>query len=491
MEFKKTLNLLNDVFTDIVVVMTQIVNLADEQIKNIESSSKFIDDNVEKFLNDIENNIKEIGGVLTKKLVKIDIEQLKLDIEDSTKTFMDITGDLEILSLNTICQTKNLGKKKATISYISHEIKKDSDKANVILTKIKESFHNIYESVKNIINFFDSLKNIQMRDKEIDLESIGKLQISSNVAKIMEYSQFHDIFRQQLEKIDAIYSNIDWNNDGLFEKGQKLKFYESVIPLLKEMEMDISNILEEILEAIKEYLYDVNTDIQNMFSKVGLVDYFYRIMDKKRGQLLDYLDELKIKIDTLQEGTENISKEINELLRFRKHFFNLTIATKIEVNRLGISSLQNLVTSMNDTYNNLLALIKKMLDTVNVWKEISDDLLVTIQESYDTIFRGQNKSIDIGLNKMRDVNDSVENELNTIKKLLVEKDYINRVKEYKKRIMKSFEEMISSFEMGYEKIRANLNENDMILDDFRAGYESIDVEKIKAGEEELSTIELF
>lgn len=491
MEFKKTLNLLNDVFTDIVVVMTQIVNLADEQIKNIESSSKFIDNNVEKFLNDIENNIKEIGGVLTKKLVKIDIERLKLDIEDSTKTFMDITSDLEILSLNTICQTKNLGKKKAIISYISHEIKKDSDKANVILTKIKESFQNIYESVKSIINFFDSLKNIQMRDKEIDIESIGNLQISSNVAKIMEYSQFHDIFRQQLEKIEAIYSNIDWNNDGLFEKGQKLKFYESVIPLLKEMEMDIANTLEEILEAIKEYLYDVNTDIQNMFSKVGLVDYFYRIMDKKRGQLLDYLDELKIKIDTLQEGTENISKEINELLRFRKHFFNLTIATKIEVNRLGISSLQNLVTSMNDTYNNLLALIKKMLDTVNVWKEISDDLLVTIQESYDTIFRGQNKSIDVGLNKMRDVNDSVENELNEIKELLVEKNYINRVKEYKKRIMRSFEEMISSFEMGYEKIRANLNENDMVLEEFRAGYESLDVEKIKAGEADLSTIELF
>ncbi len=491
MEFKRTLNLLNEVFTDIVVVMTQIVNLADEQIKNIEASSKVIDENVEEFLNDIERNIKEIGEALTKKLVKIDIERLKLDIEDSTKTFMDITSDLEILSLNTICQTKNLGKKKAIISYISHEIKKDSDKANVILRKIKEYFQNIYESVRSITVFFDSLKNIQMRDKEIDIESIGNLQISSNVAKIMEYSQFHDIFRQQLEKIEAIYSTIDWNNDGLFEKGQKLKFYESVIPLLKEMEMDISNTLEEILEAIKDYLYDVNTDIQNMFSKVGLVDYFYRSMDKKRGQLLDYLNELKIKIDALQEGTESISKEINELLRFRKHFFNLTIATKIEVNRLGVNSLQNLVTSMNDTYNNLLALIKKILDTVNVWKEISEDLSITIQESHNTIFAGQNKSIDIGLNKMRDVNDKVENELNGIKKLLVEKDYINRVKGYKKQIMRSFEEMISSFEMGYEKIRENLNENDMVSEDFRAGYESIDVEKIKAGEEDLSSIELF
>jgi len=491
MQFKKTLALLNDVFTDIVVVMTQIINLADEQVKNIEKSSKFIDENIEKFLNDIENNIKGIGQVLTKKLVKIDIERLKLDIEDSTKTFMDITSDLEILSLNTICQTKNLGKKKAIISYISHEIKKDSDKANVILRKIKESFQNIYESVKGITKFFDSLKNIQMRDKEIDVESIGNLQISSNVAKIMEYSQFHDIFRQQLEKIDAIYSSINWNNDGLFEKGQKLKFYESVIPLLKEMEIDISNTLEEILEAIKEYLYDVNTDIQNMFSKVGLVDHFYRSMDKKRGQLLNYLNELETKINALHGGTENISKEINELLRFRKHFFNLTIATKIEVNRLGVSSLQNLVTSMNDTYNNLLALIKKILDTVKVWKEISRDLLITIQESYNTIFATKNKSIDTGLNKMRDVNDKVENELNGIKKLLVEKDYINKVKEYKKQIMKSFEEMISSFEMGYEEIKANLNENDMALEDFKAGYESIDVEKIKAGEEDLSSIELF
>ena len=99
--------------------------------------------------------------------------------------------------------------------------------------------------------------------------------------------------------------------------------------------------------------------------------------------------------------------------------------------------------------------------------------------------------MDIELNKMRDVNDNVENELNGIKKLLVEKDYINRVKEYKKQIMRSFEEMISFFEMGYEKIRANLNENYMVSEDFRAGYESIDVEKIKAGEEELSTIELF
>ena len=51
--------------------------------------------------------------------------------------------------------------------------------------------------------------------------------------------------------------------------------------------------------------------------------------------------------------------------------------------------------------------------------------------------------------------------------------------------------MISSFEMSHEKIRANLNENDMVSEDFRAGYESIDVEKIKAGEEDLSLIELF
>ncbi|GAB6887578.1 hypothetical protein JCM13304A_10760 [Desulfothermus okinawensis JCM 13304] len=483
--------MLDEVFTDVIVVINQITNIADEQIKKIDLASQVVDKNLQQFIINITQNIDQIRKMLTKKLVNIDIEKLKLDIEEATKTFINITSDLEILSLNTICQTKNLGKKKNIISYISYEIKRDSDRISLILNKIKSLFKDAYETTNTIIEVFDSLKSMELEDKKINIEEVETLQFNSDVSRIAEYSQFHDIFMQQLNKIEEVYLNIDWNKDGLFQRGQKLKFYESSIPILKEMVSDISITLEEILESLRDYLYNVNTDIQNMFSKVGITEHFHSKINKNRQLLLNNVLELKTKIKSFQKNIQKTAEYSKELLRFKKYFFNLTIATKIEVNRLGISSLQNLVGSMNNTYNNLIFLTKKILNTIKVWKELSEDLYLTIEESYSTILKYENKCIMNDLKELNNAINGVEEQLEDIKTLLTEKDYIKKVKLYKKQIINSLNEMIFFLEQDYKKNKSFLDEKKVNLEDFKLGYESVFVEKIKAHEEEISTIELF
>ncbi len=162
---------------------------------------------------------------------------------------------------------------------------------------------------------------MELEDKKINIEEVETLQFNSDVSRIAEYSQFHDIFMQQLNKIEEVYLNIDWNKDGLFQRGQKLKFYESSIPILKEMVSDISITLEEILESLRDYLYNVNTDIQNMFSKVGITEHFHSKINKNRQLLLNNVLELKTKIKSFQKNIQKTAEYSKELLRFKKYFF--------------------------------------------------------------------------------------------------------------------------------------------------------------------------
>ncbi len=86
---------------------------------------------------------------------------------------------------------------------------------------------------------------------------------------------------------------------------------------------------------------------------------------------------------------------------------------------------------MNNTYNNLI-FFNKILNTIKVWKELSEDLYLTIEESYSTILKYENKCIMNDLKELNNAINGVEEQLEDIKTLLTEKDYIKKVKLYKK-----------------------------------------------------------
>ncbi len=482
---------LNNIFTDIVVVITQIADLSDKNVNEIKHSSEFIDKNIKEFLDTISKNVKDIRNILYKKFTEIDIDSLKKDIEDSVVSFVNIISDLELLSLNTICQTRNLGDKRTIISFISAEIKRISDKANKQLNLLKENFNNVYEYISDIADFYDKLKESDVRDSDVDISKIEDIQIRSDVSKLLEYSQFHDIFRQQLEKIESAYLEIDWNDNSLYQCGKKIKFYELAIPLLQDIKEQISDVMNEITQTLKDYLYDLNTDIQNMFSKVGIISHSHNSIETSRKEIFNYLNILIDKTEILREHIRNTHKNIEGLLKFKKDFYNLKIVTHIEIGRIGLSYLMNLVDSMTNTYNVLLSLIEKLLNIIKIWENFSKELYSTIQECHNLVTKYRESDTKDSFDKIIVMNNKIDNELSYIKELLLEKDYLQRLKDDRIRILTNLNKTISEFEKEHMSLKSSLENKDIESEEFIKGYESLEIETIRADEDNISTIELF
>ncbi|MDQ7033134.1 MAG: hypothetical protein Q9M37_10550 [Desulfonauticus sp.] len=492
MDIRRARERLNEIFTDIVVVITQLIDLSEKNIVTIQKSSGELDKNIKQFLTTISKNLSEITAVLHTKLTDIDMDALQQDIETSATSFMEIINNLKLLSLNAICQTKDLTPQQRTIiSMISTEIKNISDNAEEQLVSLKKQFDTVFEQVSNISSFYDNLKNIDVQDKELNLDKLEELQISADVSTLIEYSQFHDIFRQQLEKIEQAYLEINWEENTLYEIGKKIKFYELAISMLEEIKTEVTQTIDELSTALKNYLYNLNTDIQNMFSKVGIVSEGYEILNNSRTNLFNDLDKLLDQTNKLLTFIKEIHRNIEQLQKFRKDFYNLKVVTNIEVVRMGASHLINLVESMENTYDVLLNLINKIKDIIELWENFSLELHTTITESFNLVKSYQEQNTQDSLNDIIKTNTEIDKELAYIKELLVEKDYLNKLQNYKEQLISEIDTILSKFQEDEQQLKSSLNPQDRETEDFQAGYNSLEIETIKACEENIATIELF
>ena len=477
---------------DIVEVFTQILNINENQVKEILDSHKFIDENIEKFISNVMKKINDIKDTLSAKTSDVNIEKLKKEIEESTQRFMDIAEDLELLSLNTICKTKKLGKKRLVISWISDEIKRNSNRAKAILKDVQSIFYSIYEKFSYIVSSFDSLKDIELKEVDKDIEKFHDIEITADASEILQYSQFHDIFRQQLEKIEKAYYSIDWKDNSLFEMGKKFKFYEQTLNLLEEIRDELDRILDDIVAKLKDFLYNLNTDIQNLFSKTGIISYSFDLMNNAQNQLFDKIKTLKRECDELNDLLNKSNRFINDLIKFKRNFYNLRVITNVEVNRFGIPELFSLTDSMDSTYNNLQDLINKLLNFIKVWQKLAKEINDIVNNSYRSMEAYHKLDIKKDFEMIRNKNQDIDDSLQSLKRLLEEKDFLVQLKDYKTRLLDALDEMISTLKKEFDDLNSKIDSKIMEHKDFNEGYNSWEIEVIKnAPTEEEPAIELF
>ncbi len=492
MNFKELNDLLNQIFMDIVEVITQILNINENQVKEILASYKFIDENIEGFVGNVTKKINDIRDTLFAKTSDVDIEKLRKDIEVSTHRFMEIADDLELLSLNTICKTKKLGKEKLVISRISDEIKKNSNYAKAILKDVQNNFYSIYEKFSYIVSFFSSLKEIELKEVDKDIEKVHDIKITADISEILQYSQFHDIFRQQLEKIEKAYFSINWQDNSLFELGRKFKFYEQALSLLEEMRGELDKVLDDIVTKLKDFLYNLNTDVQNLFSKIGLVSYSFDSMNKVEKQLFESIKSLKKECEELNELLKKSNDFVDNLIKFRKNFYNLRVITSVEVNRFGIPELFSLTDSMDSTYNNLQDLIDKVLDSIKVWQKLAKEINDIVNNSYESMESYHRSSVKEDFEKVKDKNKDIDDSLQSLKRLLEEKDFLVQLETYKTKLLDSLDNMISLLRKEFDDLNLKIDSEIMEQPDFNQGYSSWEIEVIKnVATEEEPAIELF
>lgn len=259
---------INEGFYEVVGIINEIICHRTETFSEMLELSEDIHEGSEEFIKDTGKIIDTISSEINKKIEKLNIDKMKEDIEEATETFIAITEELELLSYNTICRTMALGEKGASITHISKEIKKYSTTVKDLLENITKNFNGMFVKFKNIS---DSLMDNQLIPEQVSIgaEDTEELVISSDVSVLIENSQFHDIYMQELEIINDAVSKTEFSD--AYEAGRIFGVYEKAISKLDRIKHDLQDKLESIKDVMRDFMYSFNTDLQNMVSKTNIL----------------------------------------------------------------------------------------------------------------------------------------------------------------------------------------------------------------------------
>ncbi|MCD8490524.1 MAG: hypothetical protein LRY51_00715 [Geovibrio sp.] len=262
-------NELTDYFVEIVDIINRLMELRGSSFESMLEINSFLEKSAKGFADDTAVLISKISDDLNKKIVSIDIKTMKDDIHQASGTFLKITDDLELLSYNTICTTMSLGAKGATIAHISKEIKKNSTVAKELLEEISTTFASIYDDFREInTTFTENSSKVELMAEDTENEEVP-LEVSSDISRLIECSQFHDIIIQEIDAISN--AMIECSEGDAFCLGRSYGVHELAIEKMEEVQAKTTEIFEEIKEVIKEFLYHINTDIQNIVGRANIV----------------------------------------------------------------------------------------------------------------------------------------------------------------------------------------------------------------------------
>ena len=217
---------INDCFYQIVNIINEII----EHRTNTFSAMLEVGEDIQKdshnFVGETEKVVGNISASINKKIDSLNMDQMRNELQEATKTFLSITEDLELLSYNTICRTMALGDKGSTITHISKEIKKYSTTVKNLLDEITTEFSAVYERFRFIAETIIK-NNISVDKNSLALEAMEDLVISSDVSVLIENSQFHDIFTQELDIIDEALHDLNYKD--AYEAGRIFGVYEKAM----------------------------------------------------------------------------------------------------------------------------------------------------------------------------------------------------------------------------------------------------------------------
>jgi methyl-accepting chemotaxis protein len=279
----------------------------------------------------------------------------------------------------------SLGAKGATIAHISKEIKKNSAVAKNLLENISSIFTLIYDDFKEInTTFSENSSKVELMAGGADEQS-APLEVSSDISRLIECSQFHDIIIQEIDAIS--HAMIECTDDDSFCLGKSYGVHELAISKMDEVKTKITEIFEEIKEVIKEFLYHINTDIQNIVSRANLVKMEFEQAKEYSDSIEKIVGGLINMIRQTEKELKNAGNGIITLKKFGKSFRNLVVITAVEVARIGDTSLESVVVSMSETERILMTLVDKLAVSLKLWGELKGDFVSVLNEADTNINR--------------------------------------------------------------------------------------------------------
>ncbi|QAR33756.1 hypothetical protein EP073_10170 [Geovibrio thiophilus] len=482
-------NELTEYFVEIVDIINKLMELRGSSFESMLEINSYLEKSAKSFTDDTAVLIAKISEDLNKKIVSIDIKSMKDEITEASETFLKITDDLELLSYNTICTTISLGAKGATIAHISKEIKKNATVAKNLLENISQTFTSIYDDFKEInATFSENSSKVELmiggaEDKEAPLE------VSSDISRLIECSQFHDIIIQEIDAISSAL--IECTDDDAFCLGKSYGVHELAIVKMDEVQTKTTEIFEEIKEVIKEFLYHINTDIQNIVGRANLVKMEFEKAKEYSDSIETIVGGLISMIKLTEKELKNAENGILTLRKFGKSFRNLVVITAVEVARIGDTSLESVVVSMSETERILMSLVDKLSVSLKLWGELKNGFSIVLRDANININRLRELHSDSHIDNLLKKSGELDGELAHFRGKFSGDEFMEHLSGGLMKINRSFAEIDRIFQNSFETFKRKIPQHMYSDPDFEAGRASASIIDVMAHEDDHSSIDFF
>ncbi|MCD8554452.1 hypothetical protein [Seleniivibrio sp.] len=475
-------------FLQIVGIINEIIEHRSESFGAMLSVGEKIQSDSNSFVGNTDEIVRHISDNINKKIENLNMEKMRGELNDATDTFLSITEELELLSYNTICRTMALGDKGSTITHISKEIKKYSTTVKTLLDEITKEFAAVYEQFRyiaeNIIN-----SDINSSAEFLKLDDTDTIVITSDVSELIENSQFHDIFSQELEIIkDAMGKN---SFSGAYEAGTVFGIYEKALAKLDFVKSELQSKLYNIKEIMKDFLYSFNTDLQNIVGKTNILREELMRVHEVSSTICSTINDLQLKTTRSQTVINQASMRVNGLGKQSKTFKNLVVVTAIEVARINDEDLKSVVSSMLSTEQELQRLIAKLHANITLWQDLQTDFSSTFKEAGTHLKYICSSNTSTERDYMLKNTYDLENQLTNFRNIFTGDKYMSFFDTNTEKLIDLFSEFIDNVQEEFEKFNNRLTNEILSDEDFTRGRNESELKDILASEDEQSSIEFF
>lgn len=486
--FEELKSEINECFYEIVGILNEVIEHRTGTFTDMLEIGESIQHGSENFVRETDSIIENVSSKIDGQIGNLHMEQMKTEIHDATETFIEITEELEILSYNTICRTMALGEKGATITHISKEIKKYSSTVKILLEAISRSFNEMFEKFRQVA---DHLVENQLSPEDTQSEGriIEEFSITSDVSVLIENSQFHDIFMQELEIINAAIADNAWSN--AYEAGRLFGAYEKAISKLDFIKYSLQDKLEGIKAVMGDFIYSFNTDLQNIAGHSNILRLELNRVNAVSEGVCSSISLLKNTVDDTKGVVKITRNSVNNLGKQLKSFRNLVVITAVEVARINDESLRSVVVSMNRTESELQGLITKLHNNIDMWESLRASFMETFTSAEEDMHSVCSSGIEEERNTILRNSEHLDAQLDTFRTMFMADKYVRYFDSSTEKLM----DLFTVYNDGIQQIFVDFNDKlgDDILsdDDFTRGRNDAEIKDILANEDDQSSIEFF
>jgi hypothetical protein len=487
-KFASLKNEINECFYEIVGIINEVIGHRTDSFSEMLELSEQIHSGSENFVAETGKITSVISEDINSRISDLNMNQMKKDIVDATHTFLEITEELELLSYNTICRTMALGEKGATITHISKEIKKYSTTVKSLLDVITVEFNRIFANFREVSEHL--MKNSLVPDSiSMETDSNEDVIITSDASVLIENSQFHDIFMQELEIINAAVADSRFSTS--YEAGRIFGVYEKSVGKLDFIKYALQDKLDNIKSVMGDFIYVFNTDMQNIVSKTHILR---SELDRVHGlthNTCETISSLKTSIAGSRSMMQATKNHINALAKQSKTFRNLVVITAVEVARINDESLRSVVVSMTKTEEELNGLIAKLNSNIEMWDTLRTDFMSTFNNAESGMAfvckPGEYGERDMVMQKAHEL----DGRLDALRKVFLNDKYVSFFDSTTERLMELFGEYIDYIQESFSSFNERMTDDILNSEEFTQGRNEAELKDILASENEQSSIEFF